>query len=69
MHTITAINANLAEADSDLVCQPGVRWADINAILKERGNIMLSYVEQIDQFLIAVAHDLRYSVVLSRELQ
>ncbi|TDL17853.1 hypothetical protein BD410DRAFT_753866 [Rickenella mellea] len=25
------------EADSDLICQPGVRWADINSTLKEKG--------------------------------
>ncbi|KAI0080145.1 hypothetical protein K474DRAFT_1638149 [Panus rudis PR-1116 ss-1] len=25
------------EADSDLVCQPGARWMDINATLKEKG--------------------------------
>lgn len=26
-----------AEADSDIVCQPGVRWMDINDVLKEKG--------------------------------
>ncbi|KAF8960557.1 hypothetical protein BDZ97DRAFT_1833403, partial [Flammula alnicola] len=25
------------EADSDLVCQPGARWMDINETLKEKG--------------------------------
>ncbi|GJE92112.1 FAD-linked oxidase-like protein [Phanerochaete sordida] len=25
------------EADSDLVCQPGAKWTDINAMLKEKG--------------------------------
>lgn len=25
------------EADSDLVCQSGARWEDINAALKEKG--------------------------------
>lgn len=25
------------EADSDLVCQPGARWMDINATLKQKG--------------------------------
>ncbi|KAI0792494.1 FAD-linked oxidase-like protein [Abortiporus biennis] len=25
------------EADSDIVCQPGIRWMDINAILKKKG--------------------------------
>ncbi|TCD60929.1 hypothetical protein EIP91_009282 [Steccherinum ochraceum] len=28
------------EADSDLVCQPGARWADINATLKEKGKLI-----------------------------
>ena len=25
------------DADSDLVCQPGARWVDINDTLKEKG--------------------------------
>jgi hypothetical protein len=25
------------EADSDLVCQPGARWMDINATLEKKG--------------------------------
>jgi len=28
---------NLTEADSDLVCQAGARWMDINEMLKEKG--------------------------------
>lgn len=28
---------HIPEADSDLVCQSGARWEDINEILKERG--------------------------------
>jgi D-lactate dehydrogenase (cytochrome) len=28
---------SLLEADSDLVCQPGVGWVDINETLKDKG--------------------------------
>ena len=27
------------EADSDIVCQPGVLWMDINATLEEKGSL------------------------------
>ena len=34
------VNCCIAEADSDLVCQPGARWMDINALLKSKGSIL-----------------------------
>jgi hypothetical protein len=30
-------NRNWSEADSDLTCQSGARWEDINETLKEKG--------------------------------
>ena len=33
----------LHEADADLVCQPGARWMDINAMLKEKGTTSLDH--------------------------
>ena len=29
----------LAEADSDVVCQPGLRWMDLNETLKKKGKV------------------------------
>jgi len=34
---LSLILINLTEADSDLVCQAGARWMDINEMLKEKG--------------------------------
>jgi len=34
----------LSEADSDLVCQPGARWMDLNEILKEKGIVYHIYL-------------------------
>lgn len=31
-----------AEDDSDLVCQPGAQWMDINDMLKKKGKISSS---------------------------
>jgi hypothetical protein len=30
-------NSTLSEEDSDLVCQPGIGWMEINETLKEKG--------------------------------
>jgi FAD/FMN-containing dehydrogenase len=36
------------EADSDLVCQPGARWVDINDTLKKKGASLRRHISSAD---------------------
>lgn len=49
--------------DSDLVCQPGVRYADLNALLEEKGGTPQRYL----RLLVINLPRNRYSAVLSCE--
>ncbi len=53
-----------SEADSDLVCQPGARWMDINATLKQKGEWVSPYDLRGRRTILL----LRYPAVLSGEL-
>ena len=37
LYTFSQVLNYCAEADGDLVCQPGVRWEDVNLALREKG--------------------------------
>ena len=41
--TPVALTLLALEADSDLVCQPGARWVDINDTLKKKGTEITIY--------------------------
>lgn len=57
------------EEDSDLVCQPAVRWTDINEILKKKGmnDFLFSSITMVlDTLLQESLSSFRYEHILSR---
>ena len=60
-----------SEEDSDLVCQPGARWMDINETLKEKGiplffpvKFLLSYAYVIKTLLTLVSRSIPHLELL-----